>query len=100
IMPLFLFIVGAAMPFSFDKHLASGEPRRVIYRRMASRFAILWVLGMMVQGNLLKLDWATLRPFTNVLKDIACGYVVTGLVLLHVPRRFHAWITAGLLVSY
>ena len=45
IMPLFMFIVGAAMPFSFGKHLASGTPHRVIYRRMASRFALLWVFG-------------------------------------------------------
>ncbi len=100
IMPLFLFIVGAAMPFSFSKHLASGEPHGAIHRRMAWRFVVLWVLGMMYQGNLLKLDWATLRPFTNVLQCIACGYVVTGLMMLHVPRRFHVWITAGLLAGY
>jgi predicted acyltransferase len=100
INPLFLFIVGVAMPFSFGKYLAAGVPHRVIYRRMATRFAMLWVLGMMVQGDLLKLEWATLRPFTNVLQTIACGYVVTGLMLLHVPRRFHVWITAALLVSY
>ncbi len=92
--------VGAAMPFAFSKQLAAGAPHRAIYRRMASRFAVLWVFGMMVQGDLLKLDWATLRPFTNVLQTIACGYVVTGLMLLHVPRRFHAWTTAALLVGY
>lgn len=67
---------------------------------MASRFALLWVVGMMVQGDMLKFEWATLKPFTNVLQTIACGYVVTGLMLLHVPRRYHAWITAGLLVGY
>ena len=100
INPLFLFIVGAAMPFSFGKHLAAGTPHRTIYRRMAFRFAILWVFGMMVQGDLLKLEWATLRPFTNVLQTIACGYFVTGLMMLHVPRRFHPWITGGLLVGY
>ena len=99
-MPLFMFIVGAAMPFALSKQLAAGAPHRAIYRRMASRFALLWVFGMMVQGDLLKLDWAELRPFTNVLQTIACGYVVTGLILLHVPRRFHAWITAALLVGY
>jgi len=29
IMPLFMFIVGVAMPFSFGKHLATGTPYRV-----------------------------------------------------------------------
>lgn len=40
---------------------------------------------MLVQGNLLKLEWAIFRPATNVLQAIAFGYVVTGLVLLHAP---------------
>jgi predicted acyltransferase len=100
IMPLFLFIVGAAMPFSFAKHLSTGGPRTAIYRRMAVRFVVLWILGMMIQGKLLTLDYAAIQPFTNVLQAIACGYVVTGLVLLHVPRRYQRWITAGLLVVY
>src|SRR5262245_49546094 len=30
INPLFLFISGASMAFSFDKHLASGQPHRVM----------------------------------------------------------------------
>ena len=100
INPLFLFISGVSMAFSFEKHLASGQPHRLMYRRMASRFVLLWIFGMMVQGDLLKLDWDVLRPFTNVLQTIACGYVVTGLMLLHVPRRFHVWITATLLIGY
>jgi predicted acyltransferase len=45
IMPLFMYIVGIAMPFSFAKHLAISAPHRAIYRRMASHFALLWVFG-------------------------------------------------------
>ena len=100
IMALFLFIVGAAMPFSYSKYIGPGRPRAAVYRRMASRFVMLWLLGMMYQGNLLKLDWAILRPFTNVLQTIAFGYAATGLILLHVPRRWHGLVTAGLLIGY
>ena len=100
IMPLFLFIVGAAMPFSFARHLASGASHRVMHWRLASRFVLLWVLGMMVQGNLLKLDWAIFRPATNVLQAIAFGYTATGLILLHVPRRWQGWFPVGLLMGY
>jgi predicted acyltransferase len=100
IMPLFLFIVGAAMPFSFSKHLEQGTPKTAIYRRMAWRFVVLWVLGMAVQGNLLALDLSQFKIYSNVLQVIACGYVLSGLVLLHVPRRFHSWITAALLLGY
>jgi predicted acyltransferase len=100
INPLFLFISGASMAFAFKKHLASGKPYRVMYRRMAARFVLLWIFGTIVQGDLLKLDWAVFRPFTNVLQTIACGYVVTGLMVLHVPRQFQPWITAALLIAY
>lgn len=100
IMPLFLFLVGVAMPFSFDRQIARGASRRMIYRRMAARFAVLWVLGMMVQGNLLALDLSKLKLFSNVLQCIACGYVLTGLVMLHMPRRVQPWITVALLVGY
>lgn len=100
IMPLFLFIVGASMPFSFAKYRQLGVPNRVIYQRMAWRFTLLWLFGMLVQGNLLKLEWAIFRPATNVLQAIAFGYVVTGLVLLHVPRRSRVFITAALLIVY
>ena len=100
IMPLFLFIVGAAMPFSFERAIEQGASKRSLYRRMARRFVLLWVLGMIVQGNLLQFDLSKLKVFSNVLQTIACGYVVTGLVLLHVPRKFHGWITAGLLIGY
>lgn len=100
IMPLFLFIVGAAMPFSFSKHLEQGTPKIAIYRRMAWRVVVLWVLGMAVQGNLLALDLSKLKVFSNVLQCIACGYVITGLVLLHVPRWIQPWITAALLLGH
>src|SRR5262245_42032012 len=56
INPLFLFISGVSMAFSFEQHLTSGTPHRVMYRRMASRFVLLWIFGMMAQGDLLKLD--------------------------------------------
>jgi predicted acyltransferase len=99
IMPLFLFIIGAAMPFSFERAIEQGASKRTLYLRMARRFVLLSVLGMIVQGNLLQFDLSKLRVCT-VLGTLACGYVITGLVLLHVPRRFYGWITAGLLIGY
>ena len=63
IMPLFLFIVGAAMPFSFGKRLADGQSKRQMYVRMIRRVLILWVLGMVAQGNLLDFDYSKLYLF-------------------------------------
>ena len=56
IMPLFLFVVGAAMPFAFTKRREEGEGILDIYWRVFRRVLILWVLGMVVQGNLLEVS--------------------------------------------
>lgn len=104
IMPLFLFIVGAAMPFSFSKRLGPGESYGPIYRKMARRVVLLWILGMIAQGNLLSsltsMDFSNLRLFSNTLQAIACGYVIGALALLHLPRWGQAVLCVGLLLGY
>ena len=46
IMPLFLFIVGVAMPFSFKKRLERGESKKQLYLHIFKRFVILFILGI------------------------------------------------------
>ena len=60
IFPLFLFIGGAALPFSFEKRMAAGDAKRDLYRHVLVRGLLLVVLGMIYNG-LLKFDWATMR---------------------------------------
>ncbi len=100
IMPLFLFIVGAAMPFSFAKRLQRGDSKRQIYRKIVTRSLVLFVLGMVAQGNLLQLNLSTLHVFCNTLQAIACGYLVSAVLLLHVPTVGQILITSGLLLGY
>ena len=52
VMPLFLFMTGVSMPFSFSKY-EREENRWFIYKKVLRRFVILFLLGMVVQGNLL-----------------------------------------------
>jgi predicted acyltransferase len=85
IMPLFLFIVGAAMPFSFGKRLAEGQSKRQMHLRIIRRVLILWVLGMVAQGNLLAFDSSKLYLFSNTLQAIAVGYLVASLALMYLP---------------
>src|SRR5215212_8481446 len=54
IMPLFLFVVGVAMPFSIGRRIDEGAGRGSIYLKMIRRVALLWILGMISQGNLLE----------------------------------------------
>lgn len=100
IMPLFLFITGVTIPFSMEKYISGQGNRRRFYMRLFRRFLLLWILGMLVQGNLLAFDINKLHLFSNTLQAIAVGYLVSSLVLLYVPFQFHVLVTLGLLVVY
>jgi len=84
IMPLFLFVVGAAMPFSFSRQLEQGRSKAGLYAKILRRTVILFLLGMAVQGHLLDFKLATLHVFANTLQAIAVGYLVAGIVMLNV----------------
>lgn len=101
IMPLFLFIVGTAMPFSLGRRLEAGDSRSAIYGKALRRAAFLWVLGMISQGNLLQFRLDRLELYSNTLQAIAAGYLIATVVLVEV-RRIHwqAAVTAGLLLTY
>lgn len=88
IMPLFIFMCGAAVPFALPRRLnAEGRPTVAFWRHVLSRVALLWVLGMVSQGRLLEFDITRLSPFNNTLQTIACGYLIAAIALL-IRRRW------------
>jgi predicted acyltransferase len=98
IFPLFLFIAGVAMPFSFEKRFLRGDSKQSLYRHVIIRGLLLVFLGMIYNG-LLKFDWATMR-YPSVLGRIGLAYMFAGLIVLNTNRRGQiAWIV-GLLVGY
>ena len=100
IMPLFLFIVGVAMPFSLGKRMEAGETRGPIYRKVLYRVVLLWILGMVAQGHLLLLDSHNLQFYSNTLQAIAAGYLIASVALMELKPRGQAILTAVLLVLY
>jgi predicted acyltransferase len=100
IMPLFLFIVGTSIPLSFAKRLERGQTKKEIYRHVIRRTLILFVLGMIAQGNLLDFDLSRLHVYANTLQAIACGYLIASIVVLELNIRWQGVTTAGLLVLY
>jgi predicted acyltransferase len=100
IMPLFLFIVGAAMPFSFGKRLAQGDSKGKLYSHVLKRVAILFFFGMMTQGNLFKYSWEQLNIFIGTLPAIGAGYLVASLVMLNLKLRWQIVATSFFLVLY
>jgi len=99
VMPLFLFMVGAAMPFSFEKYRTNPD-RTAIYKKITKRFVILFILGAVVQGKLLSFDPLQIRIYTNTLQAIAVGYLISAMFLLHLSRKWQIIATSLLLVGY
>jgi predicted acyltransferase len=100
IMPLFLFIVGAAMPFSFGKRLEEGQSRKQMWLKIIRRVLILWLFGMIVQGNLLAFNSSKLYLFSNTLQAIAVGYLVASLALMYLPLLGQLALTCVLLAGF
>lgn len=99
VMPLFIFMVGAAMPFSFAKYKEQRSKKQV-YKKVAKRFVILFILGAVVQGNLLSLDLQQIRIYSNTLQAIAVGYLISAVLLLHSSRKWQIVVTALLFIIY
>jgi len=86
IMPCFIFMCGAAIPFALGKRLRDGRPTPEFWKHLAWRFVMLYVLGSICQCNLLSLDPMRIHVFYNTLQVIAVAYVSTALVML-IPSR-------------
>ncbi|MHC4543652.1 MAG: acyltransferase family protein [Planctomycetota bacterium] len=100
IMPLFLFIVGVVMPFSFNKRLERGDSKQKLYIHIVLRSVILFVLGMIAQGNLLDFDLSKLKIYCNTLQAIAAGYLTSAIIILNMRLRWQIVTTVLLLVLF
>jgi predicted acyltransferase len=100
IMPLFLFIVGVSMPFSFSKRREAGDAKWPIYRHVLRRVVILWILGTIAQGNLLHFNLDKLHLYSNTLRSIAAGYLLGSVALLELNVIGRAILTVVLLLAY
>ena len=100
VMPLFLFIVGTAMPFSFGKRLARGDSKRQLYFHVIKRVVILCVLALITKRQLQTYDWANMRLFASTLQAIAIGYLITSVVILNMRVRWQMITLAGLLLLF
>jgi len=100
IMPLFLFIVGVVMPFSFYKRLGRGDSKRKLYIHIIIRSVILFVLGMIAQGELLELDSTKLKIYCNTLQAIAAGYLISAIIILNMRVRRQIITTVLLLLLF
>ncbi len=100
IWPVFMFIVGVSIPVSIEKRTAAGVTKTRIYVHAVCRALILFVLGMALQGGLLKWDLAQLRPCYSVLHGIAAGYLLAVIIALQLRPKWQPVAAACLLLVY
>ena len=111
VMPLFMFMAGVAIPYSLKTPSNSHEGARLnasprsgmvgsVGLRLFRRVLLLWIFGMMVQGNLLALDPNRIYLFTNTLQAIAVGYFFSALLYLHTSWKSQIGIAVALLLTF
>jgi predicted acyltransferase len=110
IFPLFIFIAGVSMPFSFSKQLQSQSPgsslhgpavsaKKNIYRSLIKRTLILIFLGMVVNG-LFKWQGYEHTRMASVLGRIALSCFFAAIIYLNCSLRVQIIWFAGLLLAY
>ncbi|MBR5895069.1 MAG: DUF5009 domain-containing protein [Akkermansia sp.] len=103
VMPLFIFITGASMPFAFAKYRQKGGEywRLGTAWRVLRRVVLLFMLGMLVQGRLACAQPEHMSLFCNTLQAIAEGYLIAAVVLMCSSRlRVQMSVCLCCMVSY
>ncbi|MHC4122799.1 MAG: acyltransferase family protein [Planctomycetota bacterium] len=98
IFPLFMFIVGAVLPFSIARRRERGESRLRLWGHIIKRAAIIVLLGLMVNG-LLNFNIPEMR-WSGVLQYIGVCYFFAALIAMYTSWRIQAIITVSLLILH
>ena len=94
IQPFFMFIVGVAMPLSFAKRTAKGEPYRAILKHILQRSFLLLLLGW----ALYVIDSKEIVfHFQNVLAQLSVTIIIAFLIMRK-PALTQILVSIGLLV--
>lgn len=109
IFPIFLFVAGVSMPYSFDKKMnAAGvstpmelpsKEKKKIYLSMLKRACILIFLGFIVNG-LLRFDGYEQTRFASVLGRIGLAWFFAGIIYLNFNLKKQIFWFTGILIGY
>lgn len=95
VFPFFLFIVGVAMAYSFERYSQKHWLTGPVYLRILRRGLVLFALGLFLNGFPVY-DLGTIR-LLGVLQRIGLAYVLASFLVLTLSRRWQ-WLTAMLLL--
>lgn len=99
IFPLFIFIMGVAIPYALLPKLEAGVSRRKLYRKVIRRFVILVLLGV-VYNQAHWPDWTHPR-IASVLGQIGFAYLFASIIFIRTRKLQPVFLwMAGILVVY
>ena len=98
VFPFFLFIVGVATALSLARLAEAGAGRREVLRKAAVRAAIIFGLGLALQG-FPHYDLPHLR-IPGVLQRIAIAYLITAVIVMVTGIRGQVLSLVALLLGY
>jgi predicted acyltransferase len=91
------------MTFSLSKYTTGNKPSQAVYLRILRRTAILFILGLVLNGfwnqGVWTFDFSSIR-WMGVLQRIALTYLFASLIVLKLPRKGQWLLAGGLLVAY
>ncbi len=99
IMPLFVFMSGASIPFALQRQKRAADYSGFTLR-LLKRVVLLWLLGMMCQGNLLSFNPDRIYFYSNTLQSIAVGYAVGAVMYMLTSVRTQMFAFVALLLGY
>lgn len=99
IFPLFLFIIGVAIPYAIGRRLEQGDTKREILKKILVRTAILFGIGLIYNGGLHFDGWEHLRIF-GVLQRLALGYCAASILFLYTKPKTQAIVSVSILLGY
>jgi predicted acyltransferase len=97
IFPLFVFIMGMSIVFSFGR-LIEKEGKNAVYKRLVRRLILLYLFGVIYYGGMRNL-WPEIR-LLGVLQRIALTYFIAGILYLNLDLKGLIITAAGILLGY
>ncbi len=99
VFPMFIFIVGAAMPFSFSKRLNQEGGKRKLFKHVLTRAIVLAVVGVILWRRPI----TDLHPYYglySVLYRIGFSYFFAAIIMMNTGIRGQVSWAFGILIGY
>src|SRR5690554_1710880 len=98
IFPMFLFLIGAVLPYSIGRRIEKGASKSDLYKHIFQRAAMMFILGLIYYG--IKDPDLKSLGYYGVLQLLAVGYFFSSIILINTNIKGLVFWTGGILLFY